>query len=465
MKRFTIFVLLSVTAAALRAQSVTQTEAMQRASRYYNEHVRPAGLRSTAEAEPAAVTPWMAGDTTCMYAVQMDGGGWVLVSADDRTTASVLAYSENGIFDTGDMPDGMRWLMDMYASQIQEVKNSTDSVPTPTQGGFRKQKTENISGSDIYSPGNYLLKIDGQEILWGQSTNNENTCLNSYNALCPECDGKNCDCGRCDAGCGPVALAMVMRYWQWPPSAAIPTTPGGDEKVARFYDWEKMPYQIDSKTPNESALAIAGLLRDCGYTAESSYKKNYTLTWRREMVDALEAFYYHTNNWEVRLGTDWDDRIRNEINQGRPVLYNGGPHWFVIDGYQHDPDLIDYFHLNIGWNGLYNAYYTLSHIVTEDNDNFTAAQVAIMGVYPDCNKYIINGSILHLTESGIVKSVPNRPIHTKLQVSLNNRVEYIVPSIELLPGTEIELGSSLDIQIAPAYQFCNTRGPGNIKEK
>ena len=458
-------------AALCQAQAVDQTKAMQRASRYYNQHVRPAGLRSTAEAEPAAVTPWMAGDTTCMYAVQMDGGGWVLVSADDRTTASVLAYSENGTFDTNDMPDGMRWLMDMYASQIQEVKNSTDSVPTPTQGGFRKQKTEVDSGSDIYTPGKYLLKIDGQEILWGQSVGYG--CEKSYNALCPECDGEKCDCGHCDAGCGPVALAMVMRYWQWPPSAAIPTTPGGDEKVARFYDWEKMPYRIGSKTPNESALAIAGLLRDCGYAAESSYKEDYTLTWRRGMVDALETFFFHTEGLSLRAGTDWDDRIRNEINHGRPVIYNGtdlsllewSSHWFVIDGYKNESDSINYFHINWGWRGKDNGYYMLKTLKIDEKENYATAQAAIMGVYPDCTGYLPFGSQYITTAPGTIKSVPNRPVHTELQVSMNTRVEYVVPSIELLPGTKIELGSSLDIQIAPTYQFCNKKGPGNITEK
>ena len=63
MKKFVIFALMSVTVAALQAQTVTQTEAMQRASEYFNRHVRPAALRSTASAEPSGVTPCMAGDT------------------------------------------------------------------------------------------------------------------------------------------------------------------------------------------------------------------------------------------------------------------------------------------------------------------------------------------------------------------------------------------------------------------
>ena len=258
---------------------------------------------------------------------------------------------------------------------------------------------------------------------------------------------------------------MVMRYWQWPPSAAIPTTPGGDEKVARFYDWEKMPYQIDSVTSDESALAIAGLLRDCGYTAESSYKKNYTLTWRREMVDALEAFFYHTDNWEVRIGTDWDDRIRNEINQGRPVLYNGSDrfsgvsHWFIIDGYQQNS--VDYFHINWGWRGHLNSYYTLENLHTVEYDDFSIGQAAIMGVYPDCTGYLPFGSCLYPIGDNTVKGVPNRQTQIKIQIQDNTHVEYVVPSMELLPGSEVNPGSSLDIQIVPTYQFCNKKGPGN----
>ena len=132
MKGLFIFALMSVMTTALQAQTISQTEAMQRASEYFNRHVRPAALRSTASAKPSGVTPWMAGDTTCMYAVQMTEGGWVLVSADDRTTASVLAYSENGTFDTDDMPDGMKWLMNLYASQIQIQSNTHVEYVVPS---------------------------------------------------------------------------------------------------------------------------------------------------------------------------------------------------------------------------------------------------------------------------------------------------------------------------------------------
>ena len=85
--------------------------------------------------------------------------------------------------------------------------------------------------------------------------------------------------------------------------------------------------------------------------------------------------------------------------------------------------------------------------------------------YPDCSSYLPFGSIPKPIDSQTVKEIPNRPVQTQIQIKENTHVEYVVPSMVLLPGSVIELGSSLDIQIAPTYQFCNTRGPGNSTTK
>jgi len=46
----------------------------------------------------------------------------------------------------------------------------------------------------------------------------------------------------------------------------------------------------------------------------------------------------------------WIQRIKENLNQGRPVYYSGsgsGEHAFVCDGFGSD----DYFHFNWGWLG------------------------------------------------------------------------------------------------------------------
>lgn len=48
--------------------------------------------------------------------------GYVIVAGDDRAP-SVLAYSDEGTFDPADMPDGMRYMLDVYAQEMAMLRN------------------------------------------------------------------------------------------------------------------------------------------------------------------------------------------------------------------------------------------------------------------------------------------------------------------------------------------------------
>ena len=59
-----------------------------------------------------------------LYAFNIEGGGYVIASADDRTLP-VLGYSLTGCFDASRIPDNMSaWLQD-YAEQIRMLGNIT----------------------------------------------------------------------------------------------------------------------------------------------------------------------------------------------------------------------------------------------------------------------------------------------------------------------------------------------------
>ena len=478
MKRFTIFVLLSVTAAALRAQSVTQAEAMQRASRYYNEHVRPAGLRSTAEAEPAAVTPWMAGDTTCMYAVQMDGGGWVLVSADDRTTVSVLAYSENGTFDTDDMPDGMRWLLGDYADQIMRVKRDSTIVTSAATPGLRSNQPANSgTGSERYTPGEWLLNLKGEgEILWNQNwydgdeinfASEGDSCSRAYNYFCPSyglrSSKADCYCQKAPAGCGPVAMGQIMRYWKWPLMTAVPTSVGGDPQEIRNYEWSLMPVSVTHESSIEDAQRVSLLLRDIGYAANATYRVDGTSSSKENIVKAFERFSYHAVC--TKVSGDWSSTVRNEIDQGRPVIYggykqSGGGHWFVVDGYNKGtPNM---FHINWGWAGSCNCECVLSELAPDGDKDEDGNQVVysenheiIYEIYPICS--VAEKTKLTGTSTGDV-SFSAKSVEVMIQNPSSSLTIY-ADEVTLLPGTEVSLGASMNI-ITPSYQYCQTKGPG-----
>ncbi|MCD6345923.1 MAG: C10 family peptidase, partial [Bacteroidales bacterium] len=80
---------------------------------------------------------------------------------------------------------------------------------------------------------------------------------------------------------------------------------------------------------------------------------------------------------------DWFTMLRQELINGRPVLYRGSNpdggagHAFNIDGFHSEC----YFHFNWGWNGAGNGYFRLENMAA-GGDNFTKGQAALFGIQP-----------------------------------------------------------------------------------
>lgn len=223
-----------------------------------------------------------------------------------------------------------------------------------------------ISGDDRYFPGQEHRMLTGEPLLstaWGQFVNNSGNCgptddsLICYNMFCPPSPG--CVCGFCTAGCVAVAMAQIIRYWQYPAS-----TQGFG------WDYCNMPDKLYGHSAFwQSAEAIARLISDCGVYADVQYCHGTGCASSSSISSARNAFVSHMGylsaaNIRYRSacsGTAWEHFIRQETDAGRPVYYRGedgsGGHAFVCDGY--DPLLPYLFHFNMGWNGMGNAYYAI----------------------------------------------------------------------------------------------------------
>ena len=451
------------------AQRVSEDAAVSVALRYFGRHAAASGPRSAGSVTAAGVTPWTAGDTTTMYAVRMTGGGWVLVAADARVTP-VLAYSESGRFSADSMPDGMRWLFGLYSEEIRYAMDSLPEGSSEDEGEpVFHDKGLNAGGSAYYDPGNALLNTVQGEIQWNQDAafrmgGQSVDCGKAYNYYCPESDEG--PCGRCPAGCGAVALAQIMRYWKWPLKAEVPTRisknggiTSGEE--THYYDWNGMPVQVRVTSAEDSARAVAGLLRDVGYAAHTDYEGDGSGTDARDLVSALETFAYHTDDYDVIHGS-CGDLLRAEINQGRPVVYgasrDGGGHWFIVDGYSDtDPKS---FHINWGWGrqNSFACYCRLDSIRPKSNAAFYDRNVRIItGIYPECSSVksmnlggnAIDTEFLHI-------SCPFIESANQLK---GRKYIFEVDEMVLRPGFSVEKGTELQI-ITPSYQYCNHYGPG-----
>jgi hypothetical protein len=202
------------------------------------------------------------------------------------------------------------------------------------------------------------------------------------------------DGNRVDVGSMAVSLGMVMKYWNHPANGTGQYSyvhPDYGQQYANFentvYNWNRMPNTF----PHEATLV---LLEHCAISIETDYGPVNSYASLENSYDALlnyfkyaeSASYIEKSNFS---DTQWQNILRNELENERPVLYRGksGEHeiGFICDGYQGD----DFFHFNWGREGENNGYYLLSAL-TPGNDNFTNEQAAIIGIEPTLGPITIN---------------------------------------------------------------------------
>ena len=317
-----------------------------------------------------------------LYLFAIDGGGFVIVSADSRVQP-ILGYSLQSNLDMGNLPAN---LADWLESYDKQIRAAMEDATLPTHSGWSEQGMPK-SGVDGYD------SIVGPLLTttWDQSP--------YYNDLCPLSGGI-----RTLTGCIATAMAQVMKYWNWPASGVGQhsySTINYDTLSADFgstiYDWSNMPTRLTSSSSTAQVTAVATLMYHCGVAVNMRYDVDGSGIRDNIMYNhglnhpcpenALRTYFkYSPALYGVRRGDftseEWAALLKNEIDHRRPVLYAGANpnvgHEFVCDGY----DTNGYFHFNWGWSGEADGYFALSRLNPSGHD-YTGSQSVIVGIEPD----------------------------------------------------------------------------------
>ncbi len=304
--------------------------------------------------------------------------GFVIVSANKKAYP-ILAYSLKNNFPTADMPPEVAEWLDIYNLQIEKLNTLKISPQKKILLAWDKY------ASETFNPANNTLKeaalTDVPPLIsttWNQG--------NYYNALCPETSTGGSG-GHVWAGCVAVAMAQLMKYWDYPVNGQgnhsyVHYVYG--EQSADFqnttYNWGNMPNALSSHN-----IDVATLIYHCGVSVNMDYSPSgsgaYSSTARTSLIN---YFKYSSNTlltWKSSYSEEnWKRMIRSEIDAGRPLYYAGygtGGHAFNCDGYQGT----DYFHFNWGWGGAYNGYFYLNDL-TPGGNNFSNSQSVMVGLTP-----------------------------------------------------------------------------------
>ena len=350
MKRFFITFILSCFSICLFAEPVTREEVHRQAVM--------ACMRVAEEdfsTKSYTITPMLEEGDTCYYVVQFEPEGWALISADDRVQP-LIGYSDKGLFQKEEAPEAALFWLEKRAKEIQVIK-SLKGLKRDLNWEAYSLRSDNKE--NIIKP---LIKVN-----WNQT--------GVYAKYCPiDKKGK-----RSLVGCVAVAMAQMMSVYQYPKAPkgnGVYWKPNESQstyitlKNEKPYDWEKIMSGADNKDE------VARLLYHCGVAVRMKYGADVSTAY---MADIREGFihnfsYRHDslkhyvklydeitgeNSFTRHAYSDerWSNLILNELKQGRPIIYSLGllSHAANVDGF----DGVNAFHLNYGWGGESNGYYTL----------------------------------------------------------------------------------------------------------
>lgn len=211
----------------------------------------------------------------------------------------------------------------------------------------------------------------------------------SYNKFCPT---------GCYAGCGAVAMAQILNYWKWDVNQTGSNT--FDGQTVNFgnytsYCWENMPLDYANDF-NSKLIYHAGVSCNTDYCKSGSA----SLSLLENVLYGFKNYWGMSPNAEIKrrlwiMIPTWSNRLKEELNSGRPIFYAGGEHSWVIDGYSEIG-----FHCNWGsFDGIYDNYYYLGDFNLPGVD-YNSEEYAIFNLQPATS--VIN----NLLGPDIVTSTP-----------------------------------------------------------
>lgn len=399
MKRMSIFAVVMLLCVAAEAQKLDARQMENNARRW---------AAAVAGSKSVQVSRVQLDGVESVGVFNITGGGFVIVSGDSRAR-TVLGYSRTGSFDSSSMPDNVRYWLGEYQRQI----DSLDLLRPEDFAVTDRPALAKDGMPDSVAP---LLVTEWNQYRYG------------YNSLVPEDSTYAGDStmarfeGHPTVGCSALAMAQIMRYWQYPQHGygQHSYTYEGSDSCWRYgtvgadfgaatYDYSLMPWKLSDSSSAAEVEAVATLLFHCGVAGDMKYNSDCQGSSGASIQNCLSGmkhyFHYNRESYQAyrRNYSDamWDNMIMADLAAGRPVYYAGqsyqddnrgtlaGGHAFVLDGY----DTNGLFHVNWGWDGRCNGYYSTSAMQPMTQYDFTPLQYAVFNLEPGYS-HLVMGSDL-----------------------------------------------------------------------
>ncbi len=364
------------------------------------------------------------------------GQGFVIVSGDD-CIPEIIGYTDQGDFDTDNMPPALKDMLDYYALAVETAQETGTNATAP-----KKAMNKAAANRDN------ILPFTTSH--WHQS--------GPYNDICP-CRVDNGQ--RAMTGCVATAASQILYYWRKDlPATLQSTTPtygyGNAHPEVSFpkgtpVKWDLMRDSYSGSEPKEYKESVAEFVYCVGTATWLTYAdgSGTATSGNIENIPATFSGFFGMNGGRVEYRSSysqeaWTQLIYEELAKGRPVMYTGvhptnGGHAVYIDGYQKSTDLM---HFNFGWGGQGDGYYTTA--TTDGMNGFNDYQSALIGAYP--MKQNVKGDV-RATDKVLVNVDNNFRITVENNSTLAINGLYLFLAANTTSPTDLSKAKSADADV------------------
>ena len=440
------------------------------------------------------------------YVVSLQPSGFVIVSADDLVEP-IIAFSGSGTYDPSSGSPLKSLLTEDLKARHASVRNTYAPLTVASQVSVSEtqKKWDYLIGLAGVSDGGYTLMaiapiLDDNlsdirvaplaQSKWGQwnyydSNDQPRACYNyctprlvNNKASFVEGDVKNYP-----VGCVAVAVAQFVLSQRYPQHAIGPkeftiliegqegvcSLHGGDGPDGA-YNWEDMVAEPNDSTTDKQFRAIGALCYDAAIAVDTEFgPEGSGASLDNAVKGLLETFEYDNAVWAENEGGNVNRKFflslfNCNLDAGIPVIlgfrnisYPWYGHAAICDGYGYNFSKL-YHHLNMGWEGQFDCWYSLPDIAYPDMVPFDAITQCVYNIFTEGTGEIISGRIVDsngVPFEGVTvtaKSQTDPNVHTAVTndngiyafIGINSNTTYTISPNEMGYDFDLNLGYGLE---------------------
>ncbi len=320
------------------------------------------------------------------YIVPLSPRGFIIVSAH-QNLPPIIGYSRTSDFSTEPSPRNVLLEMIKYdqAGRIQLLE----------QGYIAVDETQKALEQWNYLLHNEELKLNkalyateyGPHLstTWNQGTDGAQGAFNYYTPGYHVC------------GCVATAGAQILKYYAWPTTGTGSSSYTDDDEGLQSanygsttYDWTNMIADYSGASTLTQKQAVSLLCYHVGVSVEMDYEAGGSGSVTSKLAASNKKYFRSTGEYVSSGEADFYTRLYNNMVNSRPGVLSirsatDAGHAVCVDGVGYDVLGTNFYHLNFGWGGTSDAFYSIEPLNTQQppgGETWVTVSGAVIDIFP-----------------------------------------------------------------------------------